>query len=175
MPGIFAHTFDLKQLYPHRTRFHISEFTGFAWAMCRYFCAIGERETAALYYQMLKHVALRHPITKHAKRPLALITTVHKVGQNHRLKNRPGCHLGALVPCCRGKNDNKMVWGAKLGMARPPAWQLSARAGVRLTCCDSCFLPASRPPSCARADRRSPWPRGSSQRPVPSQPRASWW
>lgn len=71
IPGIFAHTFDLQQLYPHRTRFHLSEFTGFAWVMCRYFCAIGERETAALYYQMLKHVAPRHPMTKQAKRALS--------------------------------------------------------------------------------------------------------
>jgi tetratricopeptide (TPR) repeat protein len=71
IPGIFAHTFDLKQLYPQRTRFHISEFTGFAWVMCRYFCAIGERETATLYYQMLKHVAPGHPMTTHAKRVLS--------------------------------------------------------------------------------------------------------
>jgi tetratricopeptide (TPR) repeat protein len=70
IPGIFAHTFDLKQLYPQRTRFHISEFTGFAGVMCRYCCAIGERETAVLYYRMLKHVAPRHPMTKHAKRVL---------------------------------------------------------------------------------------------------------
>jgi len=70
IPGIFAQTFDLKQLYPHRTRFHLSEFTGFAWVMCRYFCAIGERETAALYYQMLKQVAPKHPMTKQAQRAL---------------------------------------------------------------------------------------------------------
>src|SRR5215471_12385379 len=70
IPGIFDHAFDLKQLYPHRTRFHVSEWTGFAWIMCRYFCAIGEQETAVLYYQMLKHVAPRHPMTKHAKRAL---------------------------------------------------------------------------------------------------------
>jgi len=70
VPRIFDHAFDLKQLYPHRTRFHVSEFTGFAWVMCRYFCAIGEPETAALYYQMLTHVAPRHPMTKHAKRAL---------------------------------------------------------------------------------------------------------
>jgi tetratricopeptide (TPR) repeat protein len=69
IPGIFDHTCDLKQLYPHRTRFHVSEFTGFAWVMCRYCCAIGERETAALYYQMLKHVAPRHPMTKRSLYP----------------------------------------------------------------------------------------------------------
>ena len=70
IPGIFDHACDLKQLYPHRTRFHLSEFTGFAWVMCRYFCAIGERDTAALYYQMLKQVTPRHPMTKQAKRAL---------------------------------------------------------------------------------------------------------
>jgi tetratricopeptide (TPR) repeat protein len=70
VPGIFDHACDLKQLYPHRKRFHVSEFTGFAWVMCRYFCAIGEQNTAILYYQMLKQVAPRHPMTKQAKRAL---------------------------------------------------------------------------------------------------------
>ena len=71
VPGIFDHACDLKRLYPHRTRFHVSEFINFAWVMCRYFCVIGERETAALYYQMLKQIAPRHPMTKHAKRTLS--------------------------------------------------------------------------------------------------------
>jgi tetratricopeptide (TPR) repeat protein len=70
VPGIFDHAFDLKQLYPHRKRFHVSEFTGFAGVMCQYFCAIGEQNTATLYYQMLKQVAPQHPMTKHAKRVL---------------------------------------------------------------------------------------------------------
>src|SRR5215470_7031492 len=70
IPAIFNHQCDLKGVYPHRTRFHVSEFTGFAWVMCRYFCAIGEQETAVLYYQMLKHVAPRHPMTKQAERAL---------------------------------------------------------------------------------------------------------
>jgi tetratricopeptide (TPR) repeat protein len=70
VPGIFDHAFDLKQLYPHRTRFHVSEFAGFAGVMCRYCCAIGEQDTALLYYQMLKQVAPKHPMTKHAKRAL---------------------------------------------------------------------------------------------------------
>ena len=70
IPDIFNHQCDLKRLYPHRTRFHLSEFTNFAGVMCRYFCAINERETAALYYRMLKQVAPRHPMTKQAKRLL---------------------------------------------------------------------------------------------------------
>ena len=70
IPALFNHQCDLKGLYPHRTRFHMSEFTNFVGVMCRYFCAIGKRETAVLYYQMLKHVAPRHPMTKYAKRVL---------------------------------------------------------------------------------------------------------
>ena len=70
VPGIFDHAFDLQQLYPHRKRFHVSEFTGFAEVMCRYFCAIGEQNTAILYYQMLKQVMPNHPMTKQAKRAL---------------------------------------------------------------------------------------------------------
>ena len=108
-------------------------------------------------------------------RPMTSITTGHKVGQKHRWKNWPGGHLGALVPCCRGTNDKKMVLGARLGMARPPVLQLSAGSGARLTFCDSCSLPESGPPSCARAGRQSPWPRWSSQTPCPSPQTASWW
>jgi len=70
IPDIFNHQCDLQRLYPHRTRFHLSEFTNFAGVMCRYFCAINERETATLYYRMLKQVAPRHPMTKQAKRLL---------------------------------------------------------------------------------------------------------
>ena len=70
IPALFNHQCDLKRLYPHRTRFHMSEFTNFVGVMCRYFCAIGKRETAVLYYQMLKQVAPRHPMTKYAKRVL---------------------------------------------------------------------------------------------------------
>jgi hypothetical protein len=70
VPGIFHHTFDLKALYPHRKRFHLDEFVGFAGVMCRYLCVVGERNTALLYYHMLRQVAPRHPLTKQAKRTL---------------------------------------------------------------------------------------------------------
>ena len=70
IPAIFNHKFDLKLLYPHRNRFHITEFLNFASVMCRYFHRIGESETAVLFYQSLKRVAPRHPVTKSAKRAL---------------------------------------------------------------------------------------------------------
>jgi hypothetical protein len=70
VPGIFNHKFDLKALYPRRKRFHIDEFVGFAGVMCNYHCAIGQTNTALLYYQMLKQVAPSHPLTKQAKRSL---------------------------------------------------------------------------------------------------------
>jgi hypothetical protein len=70
IPEIFDHKLDLKLLYPRRTRFHVSEFTGFAGVMCRYYGAIGEWDAAVIYYQILKQLAPKHPITKHAKRLL---------------------------------------------------------------------------------------------------------
>jgi tetratricopeptide (TPR) repeat protein len=70
IPEIFDHKLDLKRLYPRRKRFHVSEFTGFAGVMCRYYEAIGEREAAVIYYQILQQLAPRHPLTKQAKRLL---------------------------------------------------------------------------------------------------------
>ena len=68
IPDIFDHKFDLKLLYPRRSRFHITEFVNFAGIMCRYFHAIGEQETADLFYQSLKRVAPRDRMTKLVKR-----------------------------------------------------------------------------------------------------------
>jgi tetratricopeptide (TPR) repeat protein len=67
IPDIFEHKLDLKQLYPRRKQFHVSEFTGFAGVMCRYYNAIGERHAAEIYYQILKQLAPRDRLTKHAK------------------------------------------------------------------------------------------------------------
>ena len=70
VPGIFNHRFDIKALYPRRKRFHIDEFVGFTGVMCNYHCAIGQKDTALLYYQRLQEVAPSHPLTKQAKRNL---------------------------------------------------------------------------------------------------------
>src|SRR5467141_3192133 len=45
-----------------------------------------------------------------------IITTGQKVDQNHRFENGPRRHVGALVPCCRWKNDQKRGLGAMMGM-----------------------------------------------------------
>jgi hypothetical protein len=70
VPGIFNHKFDIKELYPHRKRFHIDEFVGFAGVMCNYHCVIGQKNTALLYYNMLQQAASSHPLTRQAKRRL---------------------------------------------------------------------------------------------------------
>ena len=49
---------------------HIDEFLGFTSVMCNYHCAIGQQNTALLYYQMLQQVAPGHPLTKQSKRTL---------------------------------------------------------------------------------------------------------
>ncbi len=47
IPEIFDGKFDLSLIYPERTRYHVSEFTGFAGVMCAYFASITGRVVAS--------------------------------------------------------------------------------------------------------------------------------
>jgi tetratricopeptide (TPR) repeat protein len=67
---IFDHKFDLKLLYPRRKRFHISEFTNFAGLVGVYFVGIGDHESAAKYYDLLKQIAPGDPATRRLRRKL---------------------------------------------------------------------------------------------------------
>lgn len=65
VPGVFEGGFDLKLMYPERTRFHISELTALATVVGEYFCRKGEHEVALRYLGMLEEVAPDHPGTEH--------------------------------------------------------------------------------------------------------------
>lgn len=67
---IFEHKFDLKLLYPHRKRFHISEVVNFMGLMGLYFFKTGEREAAESHYQILKEIAPGYPMTMLLRREL---------------------------------------------------------------------------------------------------------
>ena len=67
---ILDNKFDLKLLYPKRSTFHVSEFVGFMSIMCKYYDAIGERETAELLFNKLKEIAPDHPSTNQVKKGL---------------------------------------------------------------------------------------------------------
>ncbi len=70
VPEILNHKLDLKLMYPNRSTFHISEFVGFTSVMCKYYNAMGERETAELLFENLKQIAPEHAATKQIKRVL---------------------------------------------------------------------------------------------------------
>ena len=59
---IFENKFDLKLLYPHRIKFHISEVANFMGLMSAYFFGIEDRETSEKYYKILAQLAPKHPI-----------------------------------------------------------------------------------------------------------------
>ncbi len=61
---IFDNKFDLKLLYPHRNRFHISEVVNFAGVMGLYFLDIGQRDVAEKYYELLKQLDPDHQNTR---------------------------------------------------------------------------------------------------------------
>jgi tetratricopeptide (TPR) repeat protein len=53
---IFKGAYTLRQLYPHRTVFHISEVRAFAYFMVKYFCEIGNFEQANLHLQIMQKI-----------------------------------------------------------------------------------------------------------------------
>lgn len=67
IPRIFNQKYDLKMLYPNRNKFHISEYVGFAGVLGEYFFRIGKKDTAKIYYNTLRKIAPRHPLTKRLK------------------------------------------------------------------------------------------------------------
>ena len=54
---VFEHKFDLCLLYPHRRRFHITEFTSFHMVMGEYHHAIGDKSQAQRHYEALQQAA----------------------------------------------------------------------------------------------------------------------
>lgn len=70
IPAIFDHKFDLKALYPRRSRFHITEYLAFMQVLCLYFNAVGEREKAEKIYQGMRDAAPDAEETQYAKRAL---------------------------------------------------------------------------------------------------------
>jgi tetratricopeptide (TPR) repeat protein len=59
--------FDLKDYYPERSCFHISEFTGFSHVVGTYLALTGKRDAAMVVYEGLRRVAPKHPSTKHLR------------------------------------------------------------------------------------------------------------
>ena len=70
IPEIFDRKYDLKALYPRRSRFHITEYVSFAHVMCLYFNAIGERERAESIYKGLQETVPDAIETKEVKQAL---------------------------------------------------------------------------------------------------------
>lgn len=65
---IFNHQYDLKLLYPKRTRFHISEVLGFNSAMAWYFHSQGKVDRAETYYKIMQQLDPDHHNTRFIER-----------------------------------------------------------------------------------------------------------
>ena len=57
MPEVLGESMELKQLYPQRDTFHISEVVGFFKISILYFSAIGDLEQAEIRLDILKEIA----------------------------------------------------------------------------------------------------------------------
>ncbi len=63
VPEILGELMEIKQLYPDREEFHISEITGFYKVAVLYFCDIKNMELAENRYEILADLAPEHPDT----------------------------------------------------------------------------------------------------------------
>lgn len=63
VPKIFSGAKDLRDLYPSRQTFHISEFRGFITVMGFYHLSIKSKEEAICYHYLAHKVAPSHPST----------------------------------------------------------------------------------------------------------------
>lgn len=79
IPDVFGHKFDLKLLYPDRSVFHVTEFTGFTAILCIYYCYAGQKDLAKMLYGNMLEVAPDSPMIAYARSFL-------KLGLRMRLK-----------------------------------------------------------------------------------------
>lgn len=56
VPELFNNCYSLKQLYPSRKTFHITEFTTFQEIMIKYYCDIGELDQAEIHLGFLEPI-----------------------------------------------------------------------------------------------------------------------
>ena len=86
---ILENKFDLKLLYPHRSLFHVSEFTAFMRVIGTYFLGIGERKTAEVAYKALRKIDPDSEATRLLKTALDL-NRMQKLMQKALMKLESG-------------------------------------------------------------------------------------
>ncbi len=72
VPKILGDKYDLHLLQPGRTRFHITEFVGFAGTVGNYFARIGKIDLAEMFYDVLQELAPDDPQTVRLERALKM-------------------------------------------------------------------------------------------------------
>ena len=63
IPEVVGSLMEIKDLYPERNCFHLSEITGFNRLAVMYFCAVGNMEAAESRYKIMEELAADHPDT----------------------------------------------------------------------------------------------------------------
>lgn len=83
---IFKGAYTLRQLYPHRTVFHISEVRAFEYFMVRYFCETGNFEQADHHLQIMQKILEEDDVLlKNAQKTLKKLKVLYnfKAGLSH--------------------------------------------------------------------------------------------
>lgn len=70
IPEVFNQKLNLRELYPHKKMFHVSEFRGFMTLMGLYHLSIGRRSAAEGYHYLAARIDPHHPNTRNLEKKL---------------------------------------------------------------------------------------------------------
>ncbi len=85
IPEIFNHTFELSNLYPEKSFFHVSEFRGFMVLMGLYHLSIKEKKTAERYYSLAREADPQHPSVRALQKKLFHVPLVKRIARFLRI------------------------------------------------------------------------------------------
>jgi hypothetical protein len=90
VPQVLGHRFDLKLLYPQRTRFHYTEFVALSAVVAQYLLEVNRIKEAEPYIRRLIAAAPDHPATERIEQLLALARLRSQVLSRKFESEQPG-------------------------------------------------------------------------------------
>lgn len=83
VPVIFKNCFNIKDFFPKRNDFHVSEVASFSYVMGLYYCAIDNIEAAQINYDFLTHtISKKDEKAQHLKANIELTKTLNEMLSN---------------------------------------------------------------------------------------------
>lgn len=122
IPEVVGNLMEIKDMYPERNCFHLSEITSFNKFAIMYFCAVGNMEAAESRYEIMEELAPGHPDTIEVF-PYLLKARLEKATKRMEEEERTRISVSTTRPACIQRkeepefNHSEITWLYENGMA----------------------------------------------------------